>query len=112
MKTQTEKIFELLDDFLIEKGLTKEEVVYEWIMNGKLKFVELASLYVQVLEWKNNEKQEQLSDLVYIASMYREPKLNGGSKELLETRYAKAMIKSKIYKGTEFEKELEKLTKD
>ena len=82
------------------------EQIIEWLMESKVDFAEIASVYVSILEQRDKDSRHQISDLTVIASMYRNPKMNAGSKKDLEKRFKDAIVKTKVFKGTKFEKEL------
>ena len=89
-----------------KRELTKEEQVFLWLISGDLSFTKLVSMYTNYLEAKDRDNSQQITDLAFIASMYRNPKMNTGTKETLEARFKKAIIKSGVFKGTKFEEEL------
>ena len=84
------------------------EQIIDWLMEGRVDFAEIASVYVRILEEKGKDNSSQITELAFIASMYRDPKMNMGSNQQLEDRFSEAIRKSEVFKGTKFEEELPK----
>ena len=87
---------------------TKQELVFEWLIAGELDYADLSCKYVKYLKSKINADNELIIDLTTTATMYRDEKTNLGSKKDLEIKYAKAVIKTGIYRDTIFEEELKR----
>jgi hypothetical protein len=85
---------------------TKEQQIVDWLINGEINFIKLLSIYVSYLEENKKQNDYLITELGFISCMYRNPKLNCGSKQQLEERFKKAIKQSKLFKGTVFEKEL------
>ena len=84
---------------------------YKLLIENKIDFLDLAIIYVKYLKEREQDYREQLVEMILIASMYRDQKLNSSSKKSLEDRYKKAVIKSGVFAGTKFEEELKKWEK-
>ncbi len=82
------------------------EQIINWLLEDKIDFAEIASVYVRILEEKNKDNYAQIRDLAFIATMYRDPKTNAGTKKTLENRFSKAIMKSKVFEKTKFEEKL------
>jgi len=91
--------------------LDENDLFFKWLKEGKVNFHAITEAYIYFLSKDKEKDKELINDLSYISSMYREPKLNCGTKEVLEERFAKAIVKSRTFSGTLFEKKLKKLIK-
>ena len=84
----------------------KEELIFEWLLEGSISFTKLLEIYVTFLENQRRNDRDQIVELAFLASMLKTPKLNSGAKEDLEKRYTAAIKKSNIFHGTKFEETL------
>lgn len=85
------------------------EQIVEWLRDGKIYFAEIAIVYVHILEEEKCDNVDLIGDLVTVATMYRDSKTNMGTKQDLEIKYKTSVLKSGLFAGTPFEKELESI---
>lgn len=85
-------------------------VIYNLLLNNKVSFATLSDLYVQALRKKEEEKAELICELGFSLVMYKN-KVTGGTWEQAEVKANKALIESRLFKGTEYERKLLKTIK-
>jgi hypothetical protein len=67
------------------------------LIEEKLYFVDLIRIYVAYLEEKNQENRKDITESSLIIAMYKNPKLNQGTKKQLEERATKLIEKIGIF---------------
>lgn len=72
----------------------------------KVSFVELSKWYTHFLETEIKENSTVITELAFSLAMYKNPMSNAGSQEQLRTKANKAIVASKVFKGTPYEQEL------
>lgn len=83
---------------------------YQLLLRKVVVFTDLVNAYTTYLETTNNERQALIVDLASCAVCLHD---NVGDKKLTEEKFAAAVVKSGIFGGTQYEKELkEKISKE
>lgn len=91
---------------------TEQEKVYKWLVEGKLNFTELIEAYVEYLQNKEKEKNDIITGLAFPLVIYwQNTKLPKKQKVLIKAEAAFYLLKSKVFKTAEIEKDLEKSAK-
>ena len=67
------------------------------LMEEKIKFSDLLSIYVRYLEHNKKENRSQIVESAFLLSMYKNPKLNQGTKKQLEDRTTKAIENADVF---------------
>jgi hypothetical protein len=84
----------------------KKYFFLELLNDGVLDYVELSKLYVDNLKGINAERNEIITDLGYSLVMYKDPTMNMGNPHMLTKKVNGALLKTSLFWGTPFEKQL------
>ena len=82
---------------------------YLMLVKKEIDFNEISQIYVEYLETKREDNLDQIIELSTLAQIFKDPekfKIKNGD---LDKRFAKAMIKTGFFRGTEYEEELNKM---
>jgi len=80
-------------------------IFYNLLKDEKVSYVELSTIYTQYLQDKNEDNNNLITELGMSLMMYKDKK-TGGTWKQAETKANKALISSKLFKGTPYEEKL------
>jgi len=86
-------------------------IIYNLLDTNKVSFEKLAELRIASLKAKDEANRELVCELGFSLVMYKD-KITAGTWEQAEQKANKALIQSKLFKGTEYEINLAKKLKD
>lgn len=90
--------------------ISKEELLYIFfnlLNTNKISFAELSTIYTQFLQEKDKENRALVCELGFSLVMYKD-KVTGGTWKDAEIKANKALIQSRLFKGTKYEEKLKK----
>jgi hypothetical protein len=103
------KILELTNE---EKYLTEQELFFKWLLDGKVNFIQLSQSYTGYLEKLKKDNNILIHSMsIPLASIFNKRETKS-QKIFYKCKAAFNLIKTRIFNGTPFEKELKQLVKE
>lgn len=96
----------IINVFIAQDEETRNSIIFQMLDTGVISFTEITKLYVSALQRQKEENSDTITELGYSLAMYKNRNFNKGTDEELLLKANKALIKSQLFKGTDFEAEL------
>ena len=104
---------EIIEELKSKENIEIQAIIFELLLSNKINFNQLSELYVEHLKKKDKDKQNIIFGLSIPLCQYWEnsnikpPK----QKEFIRCKSAYNLLKSKMFKGAEIEKDWKKIVK-
>jgi hypothetical protein len=96
----------IINVFIAQDEDTRNRIIFQMLDTGVISFTEITKIYVSALQKKKEENSDIITELGFSLAMYKNRNFNQGTDEDLLLKANKALVKSQLFKGTEFEAEL------